>query len=216
MDDIVENIEENERWYKGPIKYILAVFLILLLIGLIVPYYAIKLDPSPSYIPSLEEVIPDWNINNYTNIINNKKDYAKFVNPSEVKIVGDKIVSLSCDGNKICQAKALYYFVKNNYDYISDPIRKEYVEDPREFLSIGGGDCESGSIALASLFESIGIETQLVFISGHAYLRIYLPQALNRYKINEDWIYLDWTCKNCEFGKIPWKNVKKEAVYLDV
>ena len=84
-----------------------------------------------------------------------------------------------------------------------------------EFLKVGGGDCESGTIALASLLKSIGGKVQLVLISGHAYLRVYMPEALNRYKV-EEWVYLDWTCKNCEFGEIPKKNMDAHMTFLDV
>ena len=43
--------ELHEPWYKGPLKYILALFLILLLLLTIIPHYAIKLDPEPQHIP---------------------------------------------------------------------------------------------------------------------------------------------------------------------
>lgn len=61
---------------------------------------------------------------------------------------------------------------------------------------------------LASLFE-------LVFIPGHAFLRIKLDKALKRYKVGE-WIYLDWTCKTCRFGEIPLQSRNKEMGFMDV
>ncbi len=58
--------EDLEPWWKGPMKYILAIFLVLLLILWFIPVYSIKLDPSPKYIPELVDAIP-------LNAINNKK-----------------------------------------------------------------------------------------------------------------------------------------------
>ncbi|MBU1849830.1 MAG: hypothetical protein KKH40_03825, partial [Nanoarchaeota archaeon] len=48
-----EVVEEKKR---SPLRYILAVFLIFLLIVMIIPYYNIKLDPRPENIPSVEDV----------------------------------------------------------------------------------------------------------------------------------------------------------------
>jgi len=205
-----EIIEDLEPWYKGPIKYILAIFLILILTLWYIPNYAIKLDPSPSKIPQISEVLPNNIVLENTTVqINNKEDFVKLVNPKDpvIKQTANKISSISCEGNKICHAKAIYYFVRNNFDYISDPVNQEYIEDPKEFLTSGGGDCESGTILLSALLESIGISTELVFIPNHAFLRINLPEASRRYKINEH-VYLDWTCENCEFGEIPLSNRK--------
>jgi len=210
-----EQIEKREGWWT-PLRIILAIILLLMLVLSIIPYYSIKLDPNPEKIPSVEDVVPEWDYGNYSIEINKKEDYGKFVRPEETKIVADRIASISCDGNKICQAKAMYYFIRNNYDYISDPEENEYIEDPKEFLSVGGGDCESGTIALASLLEGIGIRTQIVFVPNHAYLRIYLPDILDRYKMNNNWVYLDWTCKICEFGQIPSQHINENAYYLDV
>ena len=108
----------------------------------------------------------------------------------------------------------MYYFVRDNFDYVSDPLRKEYIEDPKEFLHVGGGDCESGTILLSSMLEAIGVDTQLVFIPGHAYLRAKLdaPRSYQR----DGWVYMDWTCRSCEFGEIPVSSLASRERYLEV
>lgn len=203
--------EEPEPWYRGPIRIVLSLFLLLLMVMWTFSYYGGKIDPEPLKIPSKAEVLPP-NIILENNIISitTRNDFYKAIKPEDpvIKQTADRIASIACDGNRICQAKAIYYFIRDNYDYISDPVNTEYIEDPKEFLKIGGGDCESGTIALASLLGSIGIKTELVFIPGHALLRINLPEASKRYKIN-NYVYLDWTCSNCNFGELP-LNVKKE------
>ena len=210
--------EEKPSWYKGPLKLIISLFIILLIILMAVPYYSVKLDPEPKYIPKINEVLLDELSINLNNSI--KLDISQLgllVNPKDpiIKRTSDKTVSLSCAQGKICQAKAIYYFVRDNIQYVSDPLGSEYLEDPKEVLYTGAADCESGSILLSSMLESIGIDTQLVLITGHAYLRAKIPDALSKYKI-DDWVYLDWTCKTCEFGEIPWKNIRKQASYLEV
>lgn len=215
----LEVVKEEVKRFKSPLWYILGIFLALLIVLMIVPYYAVRLDPNPKYIPTIDEVVPSGiEVNDEKYEIAGRNDFLKFVDPTDpiVKQIADRIAVKACDGNRICQAKAVYYFVRDNYDYVADPVGKEYVEHPKEFLSVGGGDCESGSISLISLMEAIGIDAQFVFITNHAYVRIRLPEALKRYRLDDDWVYLDWTCKYCEFGEIPWRNVRKEASYLDV
>jgi len=68
------------------------------------------------------------------------QDFVDLLNPIDpaVKEVADKIVVRSCNsGESICHAKALYYYIRDNYEYVADPIDEEYIEDPREFLLIG-------------------------------------------------------------------------------
>ena len=40
-----------------------------------------------------------------------------------------------------------------------------------------------------------------------------IDEAQNKYK-QDGWIYLDWTCDECEFGEVPWSN--QERYYLEV
>ena len=195
--------EEKESWL--PLKYIIAIVLGLIIIGMIVPFYAIKLDPEPKKIPSLGEVVPNnLEIGNVTRIYTSN-EYYKLMNPNdpEIKRIADKIVSYGCDSSKICQAKALYYFTRNNIIYISDPPY-EYVKSAKETLVTKGGDCDDHAVLLANLMQAIGINTEFVFVPGHVFIRIYLPEALKKYKVKEtDWINLDPTCSDCEFGEIP-------------
>ncbi len=196
---------EQEPWYKGPIKYIMAIFLLLLIVMWYFPKESIKLDPHPKTIPTIEEVLPEnFKLDNQTITINTQSDLYTYIKPTDpiIKQIATKIATLSCDGNQVCQAKAIYYFVRNNIEYVADPLFLEYIEDPKELLVTQGGDCESGTILLASLLGAIGVDYELVFIPRHVFLKIKLNKALKRYKIN-NWVYLDWTCKSCDFGELP-------------
>ncbi len=198
--------KEEEPWWKGPIRTIITIFILLIVLTWTYAIYGGKIDPEPVRIPSPEEVLPDYKIGNRSYTLS---DYQRLIKPSDVMIkqTADRIAAISCSGNRICQAKAMYYFVRN-YDYIADPVDGEYIEHPKEFLKIGGGDCESGAIALASLLEAIGIASDIVYTPGHALLRIRLPEASNRYKI-DGYIYLDWTCKRCRFGELGLKAMEQ-------
>ena len=208
-----EEIQE-EKWYKGPIKWILALFLILLLLLWLIPTYSVKLDPRPDYIPKLGEVVGmDIIVNEtYSNSVS-----LELVNGRDpfVKRVADKIVVQSCGGKgKVCHAKAVFYFVRDNFEYVLDPTAFEYVKSAKQSLVSGGGDCDDASVLLASLLDSVGIRTKFVFIPGHVYVQAYLPESLRKYKVNKDWVNLDATCGNCEFGEVPYQNVDKNKRYL--
>lgn len=203
-EQIGEGIEEIEQepWYKGPIKYIMMVFLLLLIVLWYFPKESIRLDPEPSRIPSIEEVLPvGFELENRTIEGNDLYAYIK-PNDPVIKQIANKISTLACDGNQVCQSKAIYYFVRDNIEYVADPLGLEYFEDPKELLITKGGDCESGTILLASLLGAIGLDYELVFIPRHVFLKIRLDKALKRYKI-DDFVYLDWTCETCGFGELP-------------
>lgn len=213
----MEELQEEEEPQSSPLKYFFAILLIFLLVITIFPYYSIKLDPSPKNIPTLDQIdIPDFtgksispkSLEQYYSLINKTDPY--------IKTLANSISSISCPKEtRICYAKAIYLFTRDNFNYISDPIAQEYVEEPKLFLASRGGDCESGTLFMANLMESIGIDSQIVFIPGHAYLRIYLPESRKKYQ-DENWIYLDWTCSDCEFGEIPYQNVDAHKTFIDV
>lgn len=212
--------DEKHPWYKSPLKYIAAIFLILLLVLWIVPIYGVKQNPEPQKIPTLSEVFSYNGItSNKTFILKSHKDFREFITPSNpiIKTTANKIVTLAClQSSKVCYTKAIYYFIRDNFQYISDPVNFEYVEKTEDFFLGGGGDCESGTLAMANLMEAIGIQSELVLIPGHALLRINLPESVSSYKRKGSWIYLDWTCKACEFGKLPYQDINKKETYVQL
>jgi transglutaminase-like putative cysteine protease len=203
-------IPEAEPWWKGPMKYILGIFLILMLMLWAVPYYSIRLDPNPAVISKLEEVVPasieveESHSNEISMLLINGEDEV-------VKEVADKIVVKACmDKGRVCDAKALFYFVRDNFEYVSDPTAYEYVKTARQSLVSGGGDCDDASVLLGNLLDAVGIRIRFVFVPGHVYVQAYLPEALNRYKEDGDLVNLDAACSNCEFGEITWKSFDSE------
>jgi len=203
--------EEQAAWWKGPAKLILALFLLLMVVLWAVPYYSIKLNPEPTNIPSLSliqsQFLDGVEIGNETGTDDLRLAAARIRTDDPLtRQIAAKIATESCAESEICHAKALYYFVRDNIKYVSDPYEKEYVASPVETLKTGGGDCDDGSLLLAALIESIGIKTRIVIVPGHAFVKALMPEAPPRYRIGE-WVYMDWTCKGCEFGNIPYSDV---------
>jgi len=208
-----EEIIESEPWWKGPMKYVIGGFLIFMILLWLIPVYSVKLDPSPTVIPKLEEVVPinievsDTHFNQISMVMVDGSD-------SVVKEVADKVAIRSCIGKgQVCYAKALFYFTRDSFEYISDPNAYEYVKTARQSLVSEGGDCDDSSVLLASLLDSIGIPVRFVFIPGHVYVQAYIPDALNKYK-EDEWVNLDPACSSCDFGEISWKSFNKDERIL--
>jgi|ETN02SMinimDraft_4_1059925.scaffolds.fasta_scaffold72523_2 hypothetical protein len=223
MDDIIpsdfhdgEDFEED-RWYKGPLKIILGIGLGILVIMMIVPLYAVKLDPSPQGVPTLSDVVgEDFDGGNVSIYGGNYGEYVTLVDGSDarVKLVADKIVGRSCEsGQRVCFAKALFYFVRDEFDYVNDPLAYDYVKSAPLSLESTIGDCDDSSILIANFLDSIGIESRFVFVSGHVWVQAKIPEALDRYK-EDGWINLDGTCQYCEFGEIGLPYVEMERRYV--
>jgi len=232
LDDGYDEALEEESWLSGPIKYIIGLLLVLLLVAMIIPHYGVRLDPWPEHVYSLEELkqITSFPAGNETgngnegSTVGNFKptrveDFRLYVMPNDafVKKIADKVASNACEsGERICHAKALFYFVRDNFDYVADPRSSEFVKTARQSLISEGGDCDDASVLVSSLLEAVGIRTRFVFIPGHVYVEASLRKALRKYKNDGDWVAMDATCRSCEFGEISWKNSGKEKRIVDV
>ncbi|MBT6774577.1 hypothetical protein HOA91_04355 [Candidatus Woesearchaeota archaeon] len=207
-----EHFDDHQSWYKGPMKVIMGLFLILILVLWLVPYYGIKQNPEPNYLPTIADLnIPEMVIPE----INSGKITAYVSVTPEIKQIADKIVTLSCqETHKVCNAKAMFYFVQKNFNYLNDPLAFEYFKTPQESLKSDSGDCDDSSILLSSLLQSIGLQTRFVFVPGHVYVQVKLSEAVSAYKTEDDWINLDTTCFNCEFGEIHYSYVDSHKSYL--
>lgn len=173
---------------KSPIRLIMGVFLVLIIVVWMFAHYAVEYDPYPRNIPGMEII----DIKNAASI--QGSIYDKVIIDDDVKRIADKIAVQSCpSGATKCQAKAVYLWVRDNFDYVKDPSQIEYIKTAKQSMINGGGDCDDASVLLATLLNSIGIKTKFKFIPRHVYV-----EAL----IDDKWIELDATCRNCKFGTI--------------
>jgi transglutaminase-like putative cysteine protease len=200
--DFIEHFEEefDEMKKPSPFKWIIGVFLILMLVMWFIPYYQIQVDPPPERIPTIAEVS---SITNFTEVESNDiVDYV--VIDREIKGVADRIATIACDSNqKKCQARAMFGFVSENLEYVSDPTSFEYIKTAKESLVNGGGDCDDASVLLVTLLESVGIDSRFVFVPEHVYVEAW---------INNKWYPMDATCQGCNFGEIHWKYADDEKI----
>ncbi|MBR9682939.1 transglutaminase domain-containing protein [Candidatus Woesearchaeota archaeon] len=212
LDENHEEIEEKESWYKGPLKIIIGLFLLLLIIMWLVPFYGIKQNPEPNRLVELDELNTQMEIPLISS--SDIRDYV-LVN-SEIKQVADRIVSLSCSQtHRVCNAKALFYFVRDNFDYVNDPLAFEYYKTPQESFSSQNGDCDDASILLSSLLRSVGFQTRFVQVPRHIFVQVKIPEAVSSYKTEADWINLDATCSNCEFGEMHYSYTNSNKNFIE-
>lgn len=227
QEEIDKIVEEKKSVIPKYIRWLLSIFIILLLLGWLIPSYYIKANPYPVYAPSLDEVfsfnVNESDIRNKYTDFNQRSQFIGLINDGifEVKMVADRISSLACnygDNYQLCQAKAIYFFVRDELEYVQDPVGFNYIKSPLESLYSRGGDCDDAAVLLASLLGAIGIRTRLVFVPRHVYVEAYMPDAPLWYKSyrGQHWITLDATCKNCKFGENTLSNIKFDKQYLDV
>ncbi len=209
-----EELTERKKERSGPLKFILGVFLVLLIILMIIPHYAVKIDKEPGVVNKIDLDIDMENIS--TQRVESIYDIGEFeVTPTTRQAALQITNSCTDTGNsELCYAKALFYYVRDHVRYIKDP-EYEYIQSAEETL-LGAGDCEDQAIALMMLVKSIGIKSRLVLIPGHAYTEIFLEEAPEKYKGNGKWIELDPTCSQCGFGEIHYQSENKMRNYVEV
>ncbi len=201
MRDAADSEEKpKKRWFSPAIAAPLMIFLLVLMV---IPYYGVRLSPEPRNIPTLNSLTGGDFVMTNTSVPRNQ--ILLQVNPNDpvVKQIASRIAVQSCpSGARLCQAKAIYYFVRDNIKYVGDPP-DEYVESPAEVLYVGGADCDGHAVLLGSMLEAIGVHSRYVFMPGHVYNSAYLPDAKKSIRGDDDYVELDATCKTCDFGELP-------------
>jgi hypothetical protein len=214
LEEIKKEIKDDnsteEKNYSGPIKIIISMFLIFMIILWIVPGYLIKTEPEPRKIEKIEfniETIPEP-YQSFEEII-----YDNIT--TTIRNTAITITTQSCkEYSRLCYAKALYYYVRDNIKYINDPEGRDYLQRPQQTL-LGAGDCEDQAILLNSLMLATGIRSRIVLIPGHAFIEININEAPKKYKEDNGWISLDTTCSSCNFGKLPISSDNKNRRYIE-
>lgn len=159
------------------------------------------------------------------------KKVIETVNPSspEVRNLAASLAS-KYEAGDFKQARRLYEFVRDEIRYVHDPLLFEDVQPPEITLKRLSGDCDDKAVLLCSLLLAIGFETALIFadtdndgFADHVYCAVHIPNAPEVYKpFNEkingiemhDWIPLDPTLEDLEFGLISINNQAITDVYF--
>lgn len=128
-----------------------------------------------------------------------------------IKQVANRIASSSCrNGDRVCQTKAIFYFVRDEITYVPDDKFHDELENPLAVLKTGGSDCEDMSVLLVAMQKAIGNQARLVFVSGHAYAQVKIPNYKNK------WLNMEATCKTCSFNEVPTDTLIKQKQYYEL
>lgn len=187
---------------------------IIALLLLSVRGYFYLIHPEPKVKLTLEDVqefLPSNFVEPFTS--HKPEEVKKVVQgvSGTIKQIANRIAVTSCrTSDRVCQSKALYYFVRDNIQYVPDAAFHDQLENPLTVLKTGGADCEDMAVLLIALQKAIGNEARLVFVTGHAYAQVKIP------KYKDKWLNLEGTCKNCKFNELPTDTALKKKQFFEI
>jgi len=209
------DFEPIEPKRRNPLYGLLALFVAVALFLLSLQGYFYLIHPEPTEIVSLDEIqsfIPDDLQEPFTS---HQSDEVKLViedTRDSIKQVANFIAANACKrADRVCQSKALFYFVRDNIQYVPDERFHDQLENPLITLKTGGADCEDMATLLLALEKAIGNEIRLVFIPGHAFAQIRIP----KYK-GDKWLNLEPTCTTCDFNELPESSTLSKKTYYEL
>jgi len=185
----------------------------LFLLSIQAYFYLIR--PQPVDIPGLSEVSKLLGNELQEPFSSHRSDEVKRVVTStrdNIKQVANYISAQSCrKADRVCQSKALFLFVRDEIKYVPDARFHDQLENPMTVLKTGGADCEDMAVLLVALEKAIGNKVRLVFVPGHAYAQVSIPDYRG-----EKWINLEATCKDCQFGELPNNTAMQKKDYHEI
>lgn len=199
--------EQNNEEFIASRKHsffhtIVALITAVALLFLSIQAYLYLIHPEPVNIPSLEEVNSLLDFSLEDPFSSHRSEEVKTVISEardEIKQAANYIAAQSCSkADRVCQSKALFYFVRDEIKYVPDENFHDQLENPLTVLKTGGADCEDIAVLLVALEKAIGNKVRLVFVPGHAYAQVSIPDYRG-----EKWLNLEATCKDCQFGELP-------------
>lgn len=185
----------------------------LILLSIQAYFYFIR--PAPTDVPTLKDVAQFLGSELDQPFTSHQPDQVRKVIDSiqgDIKQVANFIAAQSCpEFDRLCQSKAIFYFVRDEINYVPDGAFHDQLENPLTVLKTGGADCEDMSVLLIALQKAIGNQARLVFVPGHVYAQV----SISDYK-NGSWVNLEATCDTCQFGELPTDTGLLPATYFDI
>ncbi|NIA04123.1 MAG: hypothetical protein GWP09_02115 [Nitrospiraceae bacterium] len=239
QDKSNEEAEESRtrRFLSKFFKYAIAIIIIVSILVYILPTYNFHFPENPRNIPTIHDkfiseirvalmkqlsqldakggINKSYKVNRSYSNLQTLVRY-KTTEYSAIKQIAAYVATKSCPHyDKLCYAKALFYFVRDNFRYINDPYDKDYFATPIETIVTDAGDCDDFSSLLANMLYEVGIDSRYVLIPRHIFVEAYFPDSPKFYQLRKDgYIALDPTCQFCKFGSIPVGNVDDNFIYL--
>lgn len=201
-EELRENPDEIVPRKKSSFFIVISLITAVAIFLLSIQAYFYLIRPQPINIPKLAEVngllgtelqqpFSSYQSGALEQVLNETRD--------NIKQVANFIASRSCsEADRVCQSKALFYFVRDEIRYVSDDRFHDQLQNPLTTLKTGGADCEDMAVLALVLQKAIGNSVRLVFVPGHAYGQISIPDYRGA-----RWLNLEATCKTCKFGELP-------------
>ena len=200
---------------RSPFVVFVALVTAVALILLSVQAYFYLIRPQPVNIPDLQEVSGLLGTGLEQPFSSHRSEEVKRVieeTRDNIKQVANYISARSCrTADRVCQSKALFNFVRDEIRYVPDANFHDQLENPLTVLKTGGADCEDMAVLLIALEKAIGNKVRLVFVPGHAYAQVSIPDYRS-----EKWLNLEATCKDCQFGELPNDIAIQKKDYIEI
>ncbi len=213
-ETLESSYEPIEPKGHSPFYRLVAALAALALILLSVRGYFYLMHPEPKVILSLEDVQEFLPLDLKEPFTSHTPDEVRqVVGDSEgiIKQVANRIAATSCrTSDRVCQSKALFYFVRDEIRYVPDSAFHDQLENPLTVLKTGGADCEDMAVLLIALQKAIGNSARLVFVPGHAYAQVKIP------KYKDKWLNMEGTCKTCSFNELPTDTGLKKKQFFEI
>lgn len=212
QNDIQDDFRPRE---SSPFRALVALVTAAAISLLSVQAYFYLIHPEPVNIPVLNELSGFLEQDLSQPFSSHRPDEVRRViteSRDTIKQIANYIAAKSCEeADRVCQSKALFYFVRDEINYVSDANFHDQLQSPLTTLRTGGADCEDIAVLAIALQKAIGNKVRLVFVPGHAYAQVSIPDYRG-----EKWLNLEATCKTCQFGELPNSTAMQNKDYTEI
>lgn len=82
------------------------------------------------------------------------------------------------------QCFAIFKEVNDNWNYVNDPVSRDYFARASESVKLMAGDCDDYSILMAASIKAVGGTPRLIITKGHIYPELYIGNDNDVERIN--------------------------------
>lgn len=80
-----------------------------------------------------------------------------------------KTIKITKDNRKMIHAFAVFKEIQSRWNYVNDPVGKEYYARASESLLHFSGDCDDHAVLMAACLRAVGCTPRLIHTKGHIY-----------------------------------------------
>ncbi len=110
---------------------------------------------------------------------------SKFNSTAVRNLAVKSVVKYAAPNAPATKVFGIYNEISNRIYYVSDPRKDEYIANPLETWEAMGGDCDDFSILLASMYEAVGMDANIVEVynpdQGHVFVILKIEQDLDSF-----------------------------------